>query len=51
MTDGSGGPLDVQVDAGTPPPTFRVVRVGDGTTALSTTSSAVFIEELLEKQL
>jgi len=42
--DGSSTP-DVVNDGGTVPPTFRVVRVGDGTTELSAASAAAFIEE------
>jgi hypothetical protein len=36
---------DVANDGGLPPPTFRVVRVGDGTTELSAASAPAFIEE------
>jgi len=42
--DGSFPP-DVMNDGGAPPPTFRVVRIGDGTTELSAASAAAFIEE------
>jgi hypothetical protein len=44
-SDGSGSGPDVQIDAVTPPPTFRVVRVGDGAMPLSSASAPVFIEE------
>jgi hypothetical protein len=45
--DGESASPDVATDAhgGGAPPTFRVVRVGDGTTQLSAESTAVFIEE------
>lgn len=45
--DGESSLPDVATDAhgGGAPPTFRVVRVGDGTSQLSTDSAAVFIEE------
>ena len=45
--DGNGGTIDVAPagDGGVAPPTVRVVRVGSGTTTLSASSSAVFIEE------
>jgi hypothetical protein len=45
--DGPSRAPDATIDAdgGSPPPTFRVVRVGDGTTSLSGASSAAFIEE------
>ena len=45
--DGEGGPLDVAADGdgGIAPPTFRVVRVGNGSTTLSASSTASFIEE------
>ena len=36
---------DADADAGTAPPTFRVVRVGDGAMPLSSASTAVFVEE------
>ena len=42
--DGSSPP-DATNDGGAPPPTFRVVRIGDGTTELSAASAAAFIEE------
>jgi hypothetical protein len=43
--DGGSGTTDVAGDGGVGPPTFRVVRVGDGATQLSAASAAVFIEE------
>ena len=44
--DGSATPDVVNdADSGAGPPTFRVVRVGDGTTELSAASAAAFIEE------
>jgi hypothetical protein len=52
--DGNGGCVDCQISGtcgggtSTPPPappTFRVMRVGDGAAALSSAAAAVFIEE------
>jgi hypothetical protein len=44
-SDGNGSGPDVQLDAVTPPPTFRIVRLGDGAMPLSSASTPVFIEE------
>ena len=44
-SDGNGRGPDVQPDAVTPPPTFRIVRLGDGAMSLSSASAPVFIEE------
>ena len=44
-SDGNAGGPDVQPDAVPPPPTIRVVRLGDGAMSLSSASAAVFIEE------